>query len=79
MTGDGASTLEQLIKAKNATRRGAGLPLLKPAPSVIKALTGAGSGRGGLEHILPRGKVTPIQDKANVSLGGEAFAVPVPR
>jgi D-alanine-D-alanine ligase-like ATP-grasp enzyme len=68
VTGDGVSSTEELIEHDNKRRKACDLPLLVKVPSL-----------GPFNDVPPAGTRRTIQDKANVSLGGEPLRYPLDR
>jgi hypothetical protein len=68
VVGDGSRTTAALVRRVNAVRARLRLPAVRPAARC-----------GPFCDVPRRGAVRPVQDKANVSLGGEAHAVPLAR
>lgn len=68
VTGDGVSSTNELIEHDNKRRKACDLPLLVKVDSL-----------GPFDDVPPAGTRRTVQDKANVSLGGEPLRYPLDR
>ena len=75
VVGDGASTIRQLIDAKNAMRRRNMYLRAYPIPTDLHSLSRLKRSGKSLRHVPGKGELVTLRDQSNLSMGGDSIDV----